>query len=95
MNLVIKNESPLQRWTNEISVMLEKKPGVVRVDKLRAILLLEADFNGINKIIFNTKLIPSIEHSQSIPREIIGGRRAQLAIQLTVNKKLISDITNQ
>ena len=75
--------------------MLEKKPGVVRVNKLRAILLLEADFNGINKIIFNTKLIPSIEHSQSILREIISSRRAQLAIQLTVNKKLISDITNQ
>ena len=56
--------------------MLEKKPGVVRVDKLRAILLLEANFNSINKIIFNTKLIPSIEYSQSIPREIIGGRRA-------------------
>ena len=36
---------PLHRWTRGLSCMLEKEEGVVRVDKLRAILLLEADFN--------------------------------------------------
>ena len=61
VNLAIRNRSPLHHWTKGISVMLEKKPGVVKVTKLRAILLLEADFNGINKILFNTRLIPSME----------------------------------
>ena len=75
--------------------MLEKKPGVIKVTILRAILLLEADFNGVNKILFNTRLIPSMEQAHIIPKEIIGGRRAQSAIQLAVNKKLISNITNQ
>ena len=42
--------------------MLEKKPNEVIVFKLRVILLLEADFNVANKIIFNTRLIPQIEH---------------------------------
>jgi hypothetical protein len=32
--------------------MLEKKKGVILVDKLRAILLMEADFNYANKTVF-------------------------------------------
>ena len=76
-------------------MILEKKPRVVKVTKLRAILLLGADFNSVNKILFNTRLIPLMEQIYVIPKEIIGSRRAQLAIQLAVHKKLISDITNQ
>ena len=75
-------------------MILEKKPRVIKVNILRAILLLEADFNSVNKILFNTRLIPSMEQAHIIPKEIIGSRRVQLAIQLAVNKKLISDITN-
>ena len=55
-------------------VMLEKHPNNISVSKLRAILLLEADFNTINKIIFNTKLIPKLEVQNFIIRENIGGR---------------------
>jgi hypothetical protein len=35
-----------KRWRFGTDVMLEKKPGNFRVDKLRAILLYEADFNN-------------------------------------------------
>ena len=35
--------------------MLEKEKGVFKVDKLRAILLMEADFNMANKIIFGPR----------------------------------------
>jgi hypothetical protein len=37
------------RWRKGIDVMLEKKKGVYNIDKLRAILLYEADFNQNNK----------------------------------------------
>ena len=39
------------RWMKALTVMLEKKPGVIVPDKLRAITLLEADLNGGNKLI--------------------------------------------
>ena len=38
------------RWQQGLNVMLEKKPGVVKVSKLRTILLYEADFNHNNKL---------------------------------------------
>ena len=75
--------------------MLEKKPNEIAVSKLRVILLLEADFNTANKIIFNTRLIPQMEDRNKIPREIVGSHRSQSAIHITVNKKLIADISNQ
>ena len=75
--------------------MLEKSKAHIDVAKLRAILLLEADFNALNKIVFNTKLMPSLERTNSIPYKIIGGRRGQLLIYVALNKKLVSDIANQ
>ena len=55
--------------------MLEKLAGNINVVKLRAILLLEANFNTFNKIVFNRRDIPSIEASKTISYEVIGGRR--------------------
>ena len=66
VNLVIKNETPLSRWKRGVSIMLEKKKNQILVSKLRAILLLEADFNVANKIIFNTYLILTLESKESI-----------------------------
>ena len=56
--------------------MLEKSPGNLIVEKLRALLLLKADFNGLHKINFNGRLMPCLEDTSSIPQEIIGGRRS-------------------
>ena len=74
--------------------MLEKRSGNVDVVKLRAILLLEANFNSINKILFNRYILPSLENSQSISYEIIGSRRGQSSYHVALNKKLVSDISN-
>ena len=41
--------------------MSKKSPGNIDVQKLRAILLLEADFNDAYKIIFDDRLIPRLE----------------------------------
>ncbi len=40
------------RWSNGLQVLLEKVSGVALVDKLRAFLLMEGDFNFYNKWIF-------------------------------------------
>ena len=77
-----------------MSVTLEKSAGNVNVQKLRAILLLEADFNAMHKIIFNNRLIPSIEASDAISMKVIGGRRSQVPTHLVLDKNLIADIAN-
>ena len=74
--------------------MLEKSVGNFNAQKLRAILLLEADFNAMHKIIFNNRLAPNIEAANAIPVEAIGGRRSQAATQLALDKNLIADIVN-
>ena len=76
VNLALKSGQPLKRWIKGVSVMLEKVAGNINVQKLRAILLLEADFNALHKIVFNNRLIPKLEEVDAIPVEIIGGRRA-------------------
>ena len=61
---------------------------------MRALLLLEEDFNGLHKINFNGRLTPSLEASSSMPQEIIGGRRSQSATHIALRKKSIADISN-
>jgi hypothetical protein len=50
--LITRCGTPPTRWSNGLQVLLEKVPGVSLVDKLRAILLMEGDFNFYNKWIF-------------------------------------------
>ena len=52
---VIAHAIQLERWSRGLSVMLEKTLGVTLVAKLRAILLMEADFNATNKIIYGLR----------------------------------------
>ena len=73
---------------------VRKFPVNLRVEKLRAILLLEAGYNGLYKIYFNSRLTPRLEDASSIPQEIIGERRSQAATHLALNKKLIADASN-
>ena len=74
--------------------MLEKSKGVILVSKLRAILLLESDFNGLNKIIFNRRVILKLEEKRVIPCKIIEGRRGKLLQHIALNKKLVCNISN-
>ena len=74
--------------------MLEKVAGNINVQKVQAILLLEADFNVMHKIIFNNCLMPRLETNKAIPIEVIGRRKSQAATHLALNKKLIADIVN-
>ena len=75
--------------------MFEKSPEQISVSKLRAILLLEVDFNAVNKIVFNTRLLPTIERSGSIPTELVEGHYSQSSLHLALEKKLAANISNQ
>ena len=94
VQLALCNTTLLERWTNRVSIILEKVAGNINVAKLRAILLLEADFNTLNKIVFNRRTIPRIEIAKTIPYEVIGRRRGQSSLYVALNKKLVYDIRN-
>ena len=60
----------LERWSNGLSVMLEKTFGERMVSKLRAILLMEADFNAANKIIYGERMLDNAREHKLMPEEI-------------------------
>ena len=76
-------------------IILEKEVGNVDVVKLRTILLLEADFNRLNKIIFNNRVLPKLEQDKAVLTEVIGRRRGKSSMHITLNKKIVADISNQ
>jgi len=47
----------LLRWQSGLTIMIKKKAGVIQVDKLWAILLMEADFNFTNKLIVGSRMV--------------------------------------
>jgi hypothetical protein len=47
----------LERWSQGLSVMLEKTLGITPVTKLRAILLMEGNFNATNKIVYRVQMM--------------------------------------
>jgi len=57
ITLIARGGCPPDRWGHGLQVMLEKVAGVALVNKLRAILLMEADFNYMNKWIFGHEAI--------------------------------------
>ncbi len=59
----------LARWGKGLTVLLEKILGNVFVHKLRAICLLEADFNWWNKLIFAKQMMKQAVQEGSIPQE--------------------------
>ncbi len=48
------------RWGRGMSVMLEKIPVCQRINELRSILLMEADLNCVNKIVFGSRMLANV-----------------------------------
>jgi len=71
--------------------MLEKVPGCRRPEKLRAILLMEADYNFGNKLFFGYRMMHCAESIGVIPREIEGSRKVHRAVDVALNRCLIWD----
>jgi hypothetical protein len=84
----------LEWWSQGLSVMLEKTLGVTLVTKLRAILLMEADFNATNKIIYGIRLMHNVRGHNLMPEEIFSEKN-RMANNGTLCKALFYDITRQ
>jgi hypothetical protein len=62
------------RWEMALSVMLEKTAGVLLVEKMRAILLMEADFNFMNKVIYGDRMLSNARRYGYMAEEILSKR---------------------
>ncbi len=74
--------------------MLEKTLGVTLVTKLRAILLMEGDFNAANKMIYGVRMMKNVQDHNLMPEEIFS-KRNRMADDGTLCKTLFYDITRQ
>jgi hypothetical protein len=74
--------------------MLEKMFGCALITKLRSILLMEADFNATNKIIYGQRMLQQARTYKLIPEEIYSERN-RLADDGTLVKVLFFDIVRQ
>ncbi len=69
LSLVARKGVRLSRWNRGLTVLLEKIVGNVFVHKLRAICLLEADFNWWNKLVFAKRMMQQAIHAGAISQE--------------------------
>ncbi len=70
VSVALKKGIALEWWSNGLSVMLEKNFGVRLVSKLRVILLMEADFNAMNKEVHGVWMLEEARIYKLIPEEI-------------------------
>ncbi len=50
--------------------MLEKLYGCALITKLRSILLMEADFNATNKMVYGNRMLYKVRQKNLVPEEI-------------------------
>eukprot|EP00956_Cyclotella_meneghiniana_P011946 scaffold16843_cov51-Cyclotella_meneghiniana.AAC.2 len=69
LNIAARRGTALDRWKSALTVLLEKVMGNILIEKLRAICLLEADFNWWLKMTFARKMMSDIRRQDMIPME--------------------------
>jgi hypothetical protein len=92
--LLSKRGVILDRWSRGLSVMLEKILGCALITKLRSILLMEADFNATNKLIYGNRMLATARKHKLIPEEICSEKN-RLADNGSLTKVLFYDIVRQ
>jgi len=93
-SLAMRKGIALNRWSRGLSVMLEKMYGCTLVSKLRAILLMEADFNFTNKVVFGVRMMDNVRKHGYMPEEIYS-EQGKTADDGTLAKVLFYDIVRQ
>lgn len=92
--LVVKRGMVLDRWARGLLVMLEKMSGCALITKLRSILLMEADFNSTNKILYGNRMLHAVRQHKLMPEEIYSERNC-LSDDGPLAKVLFYDIVCQ
>ena len=84
----------LQRWLQGTDVELQKEPNNWNIERLRTIVLIEADHNMNNKLLGRRTMSHGEAHHALAPEQH-GSRKRLSAIQASVNNRLMYDIMRQ
>ena len=93
INLAAHRGRPLDRWREGVTVLLEKVAGNNSIDKLRAICLLEADFNWWLKVHFARRMTTRMKTTGVLPLEQ-GATSGKTALDSSLAKQLFFDQAN-
>jgi hypothetical protein len=94
VSVILAHAIQLERGSRILSVMLEKTLGITLVSKLCTILLMEADFNASNKIIYGVRMMKNVHDHQLMPEEIFS-KKNHMANDSTLSKTLFYDVMPQ
>jgi hypothetical protein len=89
IKITINLGQTLDRWCNISTLMIEKTPGIKRIDKLHVIHIYEADYNLLLKIMWARKAVWYMHDKQVINSGQCGSRPGYRAIDLVLQKELM------
>ena len=93
-SLILQTVLAPERWARGLLVMPEMIAGVTLVTKLRAILLMEADFNFHNKLIFGTQML-ELARKHGLVQEEIYSKKGHTAEDAILHQVLAYNIARQ
>jgi hypothetical protein len=79
LSLAARTGIPMDRWGSALTVLLEKEFGNIYLDKMRAICLMEVDFNWLMKLAFAKRMMDQAYDAGIIPVEQFAHRGTQAA----------------
>ena len=93
VSLALKKGIAPEHWANRLLVMLEKMFGEHFVSKFQAILLMESDFNAMNKKVYGARMLDEAWKYKLVPEEIFSKKNRTadnggLAKSTTLSKNL-------
>jgi hypothetical protein len=90
LNILLQSGYSPSRWRKGLNIMLLKMPGCYDLATFRSILLYEADFNFVLKLM-GRRMTCNAEQSSLIVPEQFGSRKNHTAIGQASNKVLTND----
>ncbi len=85
-----RHGTPLSRWGVGLTVLIEKVRGNNNIGKMRAICLLEADFNFYSKLIFARRMMSSAQSKGQIPAECFATKENN-CVNAVITKMMLCD----
>ena len=94
-NICFQYGTEIGRWRKGPTVMLLMIYRVVITEKLRDILLFEANFNFSNKLYFGNRLMKVAESSGVLPQKQHGGISGHTSIKVALLRSLLFDYARE
>ncbi len=94
ITMIARCGCPPERWGHSLQVLLEKIAGIALVTKLRAILLMEGDFNYMNKWILGHGAINKLYNLGYVPGDQYS-QKESMAEDARLDNRLTMDLSRQ